>query len=796
MINGVNILPTDRLVFELEMLAIDNNEQKKRALRQQIADKYGVPLKNVEVVFKAINVDKEGNKISLTDDITTNLQKPEFQRQLIKELIEIQNIKDVNLEDIYEIDKTINSFIDFDVYSKHKSYKIKYIKWDNFLSYGKGNYFDFTKLDSLTLLNSNPENQGGKTSFAIALLSFALFGKSFRTPTLESTFNIHLPEATEVMVEACIEINNVDYVIRRTVNRPILKKRTAKSKITQKVEYFKLIDGNYEEVENCEAENGTQTNNIIRETVGSIDDFNLVISATVDTLNNLNKMGQTDKGKVFSRWLGLLSLEEKDNTAKDYYKTTILPKLLSNKYDKTTLENEIKDRETVILSNNNEVKNLQIKEKDSELKIQQVNNEKITTISKKKQIKEDVVYDIVTVESQLERYNTELQTKRSMMAQMKEEYMVLKDVSYNEELYIAKQNELSELISKNGELKGQITSNKGEINRISSLKEEKTCPTCGHPIDVVELDSFIEGYNKKNTELINEGVNNKKIIDKLKEEINKLEQDKENVNKLNNIKLKMSAVKVTIDNIKLNINECNRKKAEYEENKENIKFNNNIDNEIRILDEKIKTETRIKEQIIRDIQDITNANNLYNNEIKQRKQIIDRLTEEEKIIRNWTIYQQMVGKNGIIKLVLKRALPIINAEIERLLSGLCDFEVVLSISDDNKVCLDLIEDGKKVDLGIGASGFESTMASLALRCALGNIAAIPKPNFICFDEIIGTVSVSNYDKLHELFNRILNSYDFIIHITHNEMITDWHKDIITIVKDDKKISHLHLNEKL
>ena len=88
------------------------------------------------------------------------------------------------------------------------------------------------------------------------------------------------------------------------------------------------------------------------------------------------------------------------------------------------------------------------------------------------------------------------------------------------------------------------------------------------------------------------------------------------------------------------------------------------------------------------------------------------------------------------------------------------------------------------------------MASLALRCALGNIAAIPKPNFICFDEIIGTVGVSNYDKLHELFNRILNSYDFIIHITHNEMITDWHKDIITIVKDDKKISHLHLNEKL
>ena len=116
------------------------------------------------------------------------------------------------------------------------------------------------------------------------------------------------------------DFSGVDYVIRRTVTRPAKNRRTSKSKAKQKVEYFKLINGDYEEIENCEGESGTQTNNIIRETVGNIEDFDLVISATAYTLGNLLRMGQTDKGKLFSRWLGLLSIEEKEKIAKDLWK--------------------------------------------------------------------------------------------------------------------------------------------------------------------------------------------------------------------------------------------------------------------------------------------------------------------------------------------------------------------------------------------------------------------------------------------------------------------------------------------
>jgi DNA repair exonuclease SbcCD ATPase subunit len=247
----------------------------------------------------------------------------------------------------------------------------------------------------------------------------------------------------------------------------------------------------------------------------------------------------------------------------------------------------------------------------------------------------------------------------------------------------------------------------------------------------------------------------------------------------------MTAIKSNIENLKLKIADLERQKTEIETNKDNIKYNNEIDIKIRNLDETIKAETNIKEQLIKEIESYNNNIKNYEKEITKRKELVTKLLEEEKIIRNWTIYQQLVGKNGIVKIVLKRALPIINNEIARILDGLCDFEVKLSISDDGKVCMDLIRDGVAIDLGTGASGFESVIASLAIRHALASLASLSKPNFITLDEILDGVAVSNYENVRELYKRIIKNYDFILHITHNELIADWHDSFITVVKDIK-----------
>ena len=87
----VNVNPTDKLVFDLEMFQIDFNEAKKEALKQEISEKYGVPVKNVEINFIPITIDDKGDKISLillpiykTRSFNNNCLKNILQQKVLK----------------------------------------------------------------------------------------------------------------------------------------------------------------------------------------------------------------------------------------------------------------------------------------------------------------------------------------------------------------------------------------------------------------------------------------------------------------------------------------------------------------------------------------------------------------------------------------------------------------------------------------------------------------------------------------------------------------------------------------
>ena len=780
----VKVNPTDKLVFDLEMFQIDFNESKKESLKQEISDKYGVPLKNIEINFVPITIDTNGEKISLASDIITNIQDPKFQQQLFDEYIKLKGIEDYDFEDIINIDNKVNAFVDFNAYSKYKPYKIKYLKWDNYLSYGKDNYFDFTKLKGLVLLTGQPENTSGKTTLAIDLLRFALFGKAEKSPTLDSVFNRYLENETEVIVEAGIEIEGVDYVIRRTITRPMLKNRTSKSKAKQKVEYFKLYNGDYEEIEHCEGESGTQTNNIIRETIGNIEDFDLVISATAYTLGDLLRMGQTDKGKLFSRWLGLLSIEEKEKIAKDLWKKESQT-LLSNKYNKASLETDINDMKVVIENDNKAIITAQEKMNEANTNIDKYNKEKLDIIKNRKEIKEELVRaDVQTIENNIKYCNTSLEQLRDQMKAKKERYAQIKDSVFDNVSYNKKKEDERNIEIEQAELRTKIVALKEDNKRIDTLIEKKTCPTCGHEIDIMEQNNFVEQNNKKVEEYTQNGVENKKKLDEIKKEITIMEQKRLEENELNRLKPEMSAIKVKIDNVKLQIADWTRKKEEIETNKENIKYNNEIDNKIRIVDESIKVETNIKEQKIREIQNFKNEVANFTKQIEERNVVIKKLAEEEKKIRNWNLYNELVGKNGIIKIVLKRALPILNNEVERLLNGLCDFDVKLTIDDSNKICLDLIRDGVKMPIENSASGWETTISSIALRSALSSVATLPKNNILVLDEVLSGVSSENVDNVFKLFRRMLPNYDSIIHICHDTTLDNMHDQIIMVTKEN------------
>ena len=117
---------TDKLVFDLRMHQIEYNKQKEESLRKEIADKYGVPQKNVDINFIPITVDEHGDTVSLAKDVIDNIQDPRFQVSLFKEYIETKGLENIDFSEIEAIDSQVNALVNFDSYSSYRSYKFKY----------------------------------------------------------------------------------------------------------------------------------------------------------------------------------------------------------------------------------------------------------------------------------------------------------------------------------------------------------------------------------------------------------------------------------------------------------------------------------------------------------------------------------------------------------------------------------------------------------------------------------------------------------------------------------------------
>jgi DNA repair exonuclease SbcCD ATPase subunit len=219
------------------------------------------------------------------------------------------------------------------------------------------------------------------------------------------------------------------------------------------------------------------------------------------------------------------------------------------------------------------------------------------------------------------------------------------------------------------------------------------------------------------------------------------------------------------------------------DNEESIRKNAEIDASLNLVNEKI----RLLNNTIKGINEQIAANNeaikLNEKTIGENNKIIEVLEKEEKIIRNWRVYLDMVGKNGVCKTVLRKALPFINGELKSMLNGVCDFDVKVVIDNHNDVTFLLCHNGVEGGLGSG-SGFEQTVASLALRCVLSKISSFSKPSFVVFDEILGGVADENYEQLKLLYDKIAKDYAFILQISHIKGLYEWHNHFIKVKKVD------------
>jgi DNA repair exonuclease SbcCD ATPase subunit len=82
------------------------------------------------------------------------------------------------------------------------------------------------------------------------------------------------------------------------------------------------------------------------------------------------------------------------------------------------------------------------------------------------------------------------------------------------------------------------------------------------------------------------------------------------------------------------------------------------------------------------------------------------------------------------------------------------------------------------------SGFERTIASLALRAVLSKVCSLPKPNIVVFDEVFGKVSNENLDMVGDFFTKIKDYFEKVFVITHNPLVSNWSDNVVKIKKED------------
>ena len=538
---------------------------------------------------------------------------------------------------------------------------------------------------------------------------------------------------------------------------------------------------------NLEGEQRRETDDLIKKTIGNYDDFLTTIITTSDNIEGLIDTKPTERGKLLSKFIGIEAIENKERIAKEMY-SSWGRNLKSNLHNIEELSNTIEETKRNILrwaeeidEDEKKIKELKRKRKNSETK-------KDSLIAQKSDIDDDIAKaDLASLKEEIGGLEKKIKKSTKKYEDSKSELEELLSIEYDEDEYkevVVEEKNISIRLA-------EIELHKGKLEEtIYELMNGEICPTCKRAFDDIDNGEHIHLKENDLGELLSEQITCDSVLETTHQRMEALEEAKalcENRDKLEliNAKNEVEVEKLTID-----LDKKQQIVTDYYKNLIKIEENKKLESLILGYKSKIENLNIERDKLIREVEGKRNDVENGKNTILDNTNLIRTIEMEQKIDKIFKIYLNLVGKNGIGKLVMKNVLPTINAELERLLSDTANFSLELSINDKNEVEFLMIDQQTKVEKNLfTGSGFEKTVGSLALRAVLSRVSTLPKPNIIVFDEVLGKVSNDNLDKISLFFDKIKEYFQIILLITHNPVVKDWADNIITI-KKHKNVSQI------
>jgi DNA repair exonuclease SbcCD ATPase subunit len=742
-------------------------QERIKSVKQYFMKKYSST--NINVITKA----KTTEETQQTIDVAVNIMDKNYQKELIKSLLDSKG-QDQFYDQVMNIDLAVeNRMMANEVeVSPFKRWYIKKIEFSNFLSYGENQVIDFDRCNGITVVESDPPNFGGKTVLTVDLLLFLFFNTTTKTQKAEEIFN-RFTDKNTVSVKGDITIDGEEYIIARKIERK--KSKAGEWNVKTELDFFKkLADG---QLQNFTGEQRRETENFIKTSIGEMDDFLMTIVTTASNLEDLLEAKPTARGQVLSRFLGLEFLKKKEETGKEIY-SEFSKGMLSNVYNTESLKQDIDNSK-------DEIKRLQGEIEDSSDKILDVDNR----LKKGQEYKDNLISSKFTdLDPELvilnpERLKTQIDEYKTIGKRIQGQIDDVKIVEPKEFYHEDKHDEIKESMK---QINGELVLAQNKVEEIEQLVKKFgdgiQCEHCG--IKLMEA-----ALTKKKIDELGDW---EKEVDKLSKKWKDLDhkeksytQLKKDFDEYERAKLIKEKYEATLEANNLKLEQSVDKLKRYEDVQDKIRKNNEIEGQL------VKASMRIDELIgeKRGYERIQTSNTTQienlNARIEKNNEFILKIAEEFEREKIYKIYLEVFGKNGITKVIMKTMMPLINQELQRLLMDSCYFNLEIRINDKNEVEFVMIDNSTGIEkLMVSGSGYERTIAAMALRAVLSKVCSLPKPNVMVFDEVFGKISNDNLEMVGEFFQKMKDYFEKIFVITHNPLVNNWANNIVKINKSD------------
>lgn len=695
-----------------------------------------------------------------------NIRNIETQKILLKEYYKnTETVTDDVLSELIQLDQIYHSGVNTDVL-RNIQWLLRNLEWSNLFSYGEGNRINFEKTSGL--IGIFGENGIGKSS-AIDALLYAIQNTINKEGAVR---NVDYINDKKLIAKAKVDIflNSKHYRINRETEKKVTKKGEEKANNT--ISFKEIIDKKTEK--SLEGETIPDTNKIIRDYFGTIEDFNMISVVSQGGLTNFIDSRGTKRKEITTKFLDLGIFEEKFKPANEDAKK-IKEKLLPHD-GKNYLELMESAKAELREANRNlraTKKELKTKKKELETTIENIFGLRGKLTDK---VTDENILDNLWIEKS--KIQDEISAFRAKQAPIAEELSHLKIDADKQELY-KEIGALQKHETKRHYHEKEKNELKKRVSLIHNIPNVEACAAC-----LLAKDAYESKVKLAEKEQI------------IYEDLSKTRKEKEEtlakLQRYEDLLMSLESYDKYIFSGMAELTRINHEIIKYTDLKNEIENNKNIKKQLNVIEKQRKS-------IEAEIKELETQYNSYNRTIGSLEEKLSKLQELSKeayeLRHKYYIYQlylDAMGKDGIAYMIMSQKLPIIEKEINHILSQVTNSRVVIQDDLEERSLKMYLQDFKGTRIIELASGAEKTMVSLALRAALWNISSLPKCPLLILDEPFGYLDNTKYDSVLNLLSYLKNYFKHIIVISHNEDIKAAMDQVVYVEKDEEGLAHLEV----